>query len=468
MNEPAMISFFSLTGVILLVAGIATWRIHRQNRMRGKPDGIAVDENHGDAENGKQDRCMRGDDGDGPAENRESGGRCGRVLDGAGWAQIPNSAEDQEETRVRGRQGVVYEKADEAVVSAVIGGVEAETSSPSAIQRGSRPTEVVPFENLGGYRYGDFAYGHDNMAPLPVPALVNELNPYYHAPGIAEVEAVPACPYPSAPASNKSSMESGYGSPLTSYNGLVTIHQHLDDMMAALPIPKDHPLYEHHPVAHCPATPSLPRHDASRRPPVLQYERESLFPAPLNPRRGRHSPHVDLDHGQTSPPEPGRTVFTELRRRSSARSPLISSSGSHSKEGPEARYSCFESPLKQHPPELSNGLRHSREISRQNSEPVLGAIVGQIRAKDDVRNEWPLTTEMKVPIQHYSNQTPVQPASASEHHLTHTRHRHLSSCNNAWTSAPLTPESRQSCRPQRWSWTAEDFRAVGIKGDNAV
>ncbi|EXJ69606.1 uncharacterized protein A1O5_07642 [Cladophialophora psammophila CBS 110553] len=467
MNEPAMISFFSLTGVILFVAGIATWRIHRRNRMQGKPDGIAVDENHGDAENGKQDRGIRAEDGDGPAENRESGW-WRRVLDGVGWAQIPISAEDQEKMRVLGRRGIVDKKADEAVVSAVIGGVEAETSRPSAIQRESRPTEVAPFEKLGGYRYGDFAYGHDNMAPLPVPALVNELNPYHHPSEIAEVEAAPACLCPSAQASNRSSMESGYGSPLTSYNGLPTIHQHRDDMMAALPIPKDHPLYQYHPIAHCPATPNLPRQDAGWRLPVLQYERESLVPAPLNPRRGRHSPHADLDHNQTSPPEPVRTVFSELGRPSSAHSRLASCSESHSKEGPDARYSCFESPLRQHPPELRNELQDSREISRQNSEHVSGAIVGQIRAKDDVRNEWPLTTEMKVPIQHYSIQTPIQPASASEHHLPPQRHRHFSSCDNAWTSVPLTSESQPSRRPQRWSWTAEDFRVVGIKGDNAV
>ncbi|KIX96330.1 uncharacterized protein Z520_08108 [Fonsecaea multimorphosa CBS 102226] len=409
MNEPAMISFFSVTGVILLVAGVAIWRTHGRGRRSRRMHSTKAEADNDD------DTAIENDCDD-------------------GWAQVPNTCsvgvQEEEEMRsmARGRPGVdekVYQT-PLATVS-ITPGVEAETSQSHPMidaqtSKGSRPTDIVAFENLGGYRYGDFAYGHDNMAPLPVPPASSQdrhLNPYSHhspAGGIAEVEAVPApaaCPYPppTIQTSDRVSVELGQhgsGSRLTSYNGLPP---HRDDMMAALPIPKDHPLYQHHPhhqVVECPApAPAAPNKqdhpDRSKPPPptTIQYERESLVPAPLNPRRGRHnSPqHVgDQNHkpttaSTTEPPAALEPAVPTLARPSSAPARQPTSISRSTGQKTETRYSVFESPLRQHPPELKRGLQDAtRDIVVQTPVHDSRAIICQIGADDQVQNEWPLTT----------------------------------------------------------------------------
>ncbi|KIW22339.1 uncharacterized protein PV07_12236 [Cladophialophora immunda] len=463
MNEPAMISFFSITGVILLVAGIAIWRTYHKSRMHDKPNDETAIENNGDPRHGVQNLRIRAGntaDLEQQADNQGGRWRWRKILDRVSWAQVPNSAEDPEEMRAMERQQGVNEKADQAIVSGSISGVEAGTRDLRDVEKGPRPTDVASFEKLGGYRYGDFAYGHDNMAPLPVPTLVE----YRHAPGIAEVEAVPACSYPSQ-VCDRDSIEAGHRPRLTSYNGFPPMHQHRDDVMAALPIPKDHPLSQHYPVAQCPAPSTIPHQDAGWKPPVFQYERDSLVPAPLNPRRGRHNPDMDQDDNQPSTTKPVRIAGLTLERPSSAHSRRAPTSRSASKEGHEERYSVFESPLRQHPPELNNELQDPRKTLGQTSVHTPRSMVGEGRATDDVRNDWPLTTDMK----NCSFRSPNQPVSVSEHrHHPHQRHRHFSSCDAAWTTFPLTPSSQSSRKPSRWSWTAENFRVAGMEGENVV
>ncbi|KAH0848805.1 hypothetical protein FOPE_03097 [Fonsecaea pedrosoi] len=488
MNEPAMISFFSVTGVILLVAAIAIWRTHHKSHMRGQVDDTAIhNDDGGNSRNGHQDadsiRAGNAPVIDGQADNRGGNWRWRKIIDGVGWAQVPNGPEDREETRVMARRRGITEKPEQALVSVSIGSAEAQagTSYANDVEKGgSRPTDVMSFENLGGYRYGDFAYGHDNMAPLPVPASGPDQNSLYrHSPGIAEVEAVPAGSYLSRIPSTDS-RESGHGCRLTSYNGLPPVHQQQhDDMMAALPISKDHPLYQHHPVSQSPA-PSQPSDQSSdHKPPAFHYERGSLVPAPLNPRRGKRCLDVDQNHEPTPTAEPVRAASgLTLERPSSARSQPASASGSGSREWPEPRYSMFESPLRQHPPELFLDLPGPRDVSAQTStqEPqeMLAAETGT-KDGDDLRTDCSLTTEMKSssPKLHQ----PVNGFNQQRHHHHPRqgqgqghRHRHFSSCDAGWTTVPLTPSSQSSAasRPSRWSWTAEDFRVVGTDGDNVV
>ncbi|OAP55423.1 hypothetical protein AYL99_10396 [Fonsecaea erecta] len=440
MNEPAMISFFSVAGVILLFAGVAIWRTRRTSRMHIKANDTES-ENGGDPRHGNQGPSIRvGDAADvnGQADSQGGNWRWKKIIDTGSWAKVPNGVADQEEMRAIERR---HEKPSQVLIPAPTAGVKAETSHQSGVEKRPRPQDVPSFENLGGYRFGGFTYGHDNMAALPVPASIEDHNPCRHSPGIAEVEAVPASSYPPARTADRASVESGHGARLTSYNGLPPMHLHRDDMMAALPIPKDHPLYQHHPVVHCSAP---AEQDPDRRTP-FEYERDSLVPAPLNPRRGKHNPDVDQNREPVSTTEPTPAAVLTWERPWSAHSRPASASRSTSRERSETRYSSFESPLRQHPPELSVGSRV------------------------EFRNEWPLTTETKLPVERYSIQSPKQPASVSDdRHQSYQRHRQYSSCDAAWTTVPLTPSSRSSGKPSRWSWTAEDFKVMGIRADNIV
>jgi hypothetical protein len=298
LNIPATISFVVITALIVGVTAIMAWRTHRKNKAHAKAKTKAEAEAQVDDESYHIVYNTGRDDEDDGWEKRErmskdnhmEGWRWKRILQRVGWIRVPSSGDDGQEMRHMGRRGAVVEEmvGEEVIVAYERSGTGPETETEIAAaadtaEKLPRPTDVPSFENLGGYRYGgyrygDFAYGPDNMSPLPVPVPVSvsvsvsaSSSDRHHQQsakqGIAEVQGLSvASGSSSMPGSGKNSLESTHAAYcLTSYNGFPTRSQ--DDIMAALPIPKDHPVSassDGSPTC-CSVTPKAVRKAQSRR-----------------------------------------------------------------------------------------------------------------------------------------------------------------------------------------------------------
>ncbi len=409
-------------------------------------------------------------------KRQSEGLRWKRILHKVGWMRIPSEAEDEENWAMRdmGRRGAVVDiEAEEARAAEQSVATEPELGTRPKTAKGKKPTrsnDVPSFENLGGYRYGDYSYGRDNMSPLPVRNAPSP-TPYNQLAGPVEVEGMSIAsgsPTPtSLPDSSRDSMDSGYGQwvdvPLTFHNGYPTCGRH--GMMAALPIPTDHPLSQHRIIEQSTTSaniaPPRPRaqplrqkeiHDIERHleeeddislkeedilktehnlqeeeriltspefqaarkgsPSPYQYERESLVPAPLNLRRGRYSPDPPRNSNQrpdrTSTPEAQQGNIAELESPPSVPSrrrsddPGFRSSTSTS----ESRYSHLENPLGQHPVELDDTVRNPQDPSRPGTAKPAGS--------DSAEQEWPLGPRVR--RKRYTWAVERTPLSAIEAH----------------------------------------------------
>ncbi|EXJ54711.1 hypothetical protein A1O7_10052 [Cladophialophora yegresii CBS 114405] len=300
LNVPATISFFSIAGFIVAGVAIMAWRTRRKSKMqaifraksraKAEPEADDDDESyHIDVEHdSRQYEDNAGDSG--PMLNRQvRRWRWKRILYRVGWIRMSSDFERDDdghdhdlEMRDKGRRGAVV-GGEAAGFGNVAASVQWSTRSEpgpetKTVAAGGgdavnelcvpRPTDVPSFENLGGYRYGDLVYGPDNMSPLPVPGLppvpvpvsgpgsishYNQCHEHYHqhsfSQAIAEVEGMSEVSGISKPAGKRNCndlLPLRHAYSLTSYNGFPSSSQ--DDVMAALPIPKDHPLSQHHPI----------------------------------------------------------------------------------------------------------------------------------------------------------------------------------------------------------------------------
>ncbi|KAJ9614377.1 hypothetical protein H2200_002513 [Cladophialophora chaetospira] len=378
--------------------------------------------------------------GDGLDENRKSkyyirNWRWKRILRKVGWIQIPSEVEHDLEMRNMGRRMAVV---DEGIVQPVIArkpvARDAEQGTKSnfvPVNKLERPTNAPSFEKISGYRYGDYGYGPDNMSPLPV-LKSSSPTPYDYPQGIAEVDGTSTAfgsPMYSPTPSSKLSMDSGYSSffPLRSPNGLLISNE--DDTMAALPIPKDHPLSQHRlPEQHAdvrqPARSgpriSLPgegvafhktersQNDAQMmggkgnlekeeriisegRGPPFQYERASLVPGPLNARRGKHSPTNRSSASQARSPTPTQEGWqcevAELESPDPIPSRCVSTVDSTSSTTSMPRYSHFQNPLRQNPVV-------SEDIAR-GSQDTTNPVVPQAAESGAAKQEWPFAPRIR-------------------------------------------------------------------------
>ena len=388
-NDPAVISFFTVAGVIVLGAAIMGWWNNRKSRIAGRKT-AEIDTGVESVEDGVR-RGGKNVDMDERDDGSIRGWRWKRILCRVGWIKIPSGAECDEEMRDMGRRGAVVNgtPSAQALVSASVADVESAITSRPAVSRLPRPTDMRPFENMGGYRCGGdiFTYGHDNVAPLPVPTTASSPTPYHFSQGIVEVEApsTPLGAYSTADSRNNSMRSFGssdYGFSLTSYNGFPVTRQ--EDRMAALPIPKDHPLHQHCPDSSLPAKVAV----RGRSRAVVKHERESLVPAPLNPRRGRHSPHSNQSHSrdpsQSSGPDAQQSGVVELETSSAAQTRRASASRSASVATSESRYSHFENPLGQHPPNSISRAHDPNDLPRRSSVPVPETAINRNVRADDI------------------------------------------------------------------------------------
>ncbi|KIW62301.1 hypothetical protein PV04_10485 [Phialophora macrospora] len=443
-NVPATISFFVIAALMISVAVIMAWRTHRKNKAQAKAKAEIGAEAHDESYHIVHNAGQDVDDGERQRmpEYHKQGWRWKRILQRVGWIRVP-SDDDGQEMRDMGKRGaVVEERAGEVIIAYERSrmGLETDTVIAAAAEgKLPRPTDVPSFENLGGYRYGDFAYGSDNMSPLPVLAPVSvsvsasssisdgrrhhHHHHHHQSPsstqGIAKVEGVSLSSSSSLTGGGKISLKSSHATyPLTSYNGFPTTSQ--DDIMAALPIPKDHPLSQHHPMGRQRAVPPLPKprarlsqdeevHETDRKldeegrnlpeeerilreynfqkpnlqepnlrqeghqTSIFQYERESLVPAPLDPRRGRHNlaarRRSNAQDSRVWTSQAGQTKVVKragpLPAPSRPHSCCISVFGSPAPAGARSRYSHFENPLRQHPVEGEAGERALSEVQAQ-------------------------------------------------------------------------------------------------------
>jgi hypothetical protein len=482
LNVPATISFVVITALIVGVTAIMAWRTHRKNKAhaKAKTKAEADDESYhivyntgrDDEDNGQEKRERISKD------DRMGRWRWKRILQRVGWLRIPSSDDDGQEMRHMGRRGAVVEESvgEEVIVVYERSGTGPETETEIAAAAATTaavklpsPTDVPSFENLGGYRYGDFVYGPDNMSPLPVPVpvSVSASNSDRHhqqsaKQGITEVQGVSvASGSSSMPGSGKNSLESSRAAyRLTSYNGYPTRSQ--DDIMAALPIPKDHPLSQHHPMGYQHAVLPLPRQCArpsqdeevheivgnldeegrnlyqeeaiaqgrnlqetnlqeeAHKTPIFQFERESLVPAPLNPRRGRHNPAArrrSNAHGSRAWAFPGQTKVVgqagPLPGPSRPHSYCTSVSGSPATAGAGSRYSHFENPLRQHPVRGENGECPLSEVQARSGrhERVAPDVLSDQteEEKGAVEPKLPVTGRRRMRYT-YAFDTPLLPA----------------------------------------------------------
>ncbi|ETI20185.1 hypothetical protein G647_08219 [Cladophialophora carrionii CBS 160.54] len=468
------------------------WRTHRMSKMhaRAKAKDKADDQHHHDDIAEYEDNS--GEGGRMTFNHQGRRWRWKRILHRVGWIRMSSDFygdddgdddDHEREMRAMGRRGAVVgeDAAGEGIVYARPIGMEVPSRTRSkpgtetfaaagaagaagGTNKLPKPTDVPCFENLGGYRYGDFAYGPDNMSPLPVPVPlpvplplpgplpVPVLEPvsvpvsvstntsqhhrhpqHYHqhssSQAVAEVEAISVASGTSVSASKrKDPVQARHACSLTSYNGFPSSSQ--DDIMAALPIPRDHPLSQHHPIGHQYAF-VLPLRRARTlfsgdeeevhrkeqklededrilqmkefvlreevnesnvqesnlqeegwKAPTFQYERESLVPAPLNPRRGRHSPAArrrsSAKASRTWTAQGAQTKVVERTSPAPAssrpQSCCVSGFGSLAPAGSGTRYSHFENPLRQHPVGGDDGLRPMSEIEARSGPHERAAL----------------------------------------------------------------------------------------------
>ena len=333
-----------------------------------------------------------------------------KILVKMGWIQVPNGEEENDR---RGKElknmerGCQTAKVDREIDGGLIiaspeKAASTTTPMPAEVNKVPRPTNVPPFGNFGGYRYGHCSYGEDNMAALPVPKSTSSSSlttcPHQHQfpTTIVEIDgtSIPSSsppttsPLPSR-SSKASSVDSASNFALTSYNGFLTSSQ--DDMTAALPIPKDHPLCQHHPGDPSSSSRQLPKPTGERNLAALQYERESLVTQPLKPARVRHT-HVGEEKSSSSSNrveklkvESGSVVGEEslqsyrLRRRS--RISGLDGSGSSAIRF-EARYSQFENPLRQNPIQVDDTMRQPCQTEKSAElQKTAKAVVKQTGEK---------------------------------------------------------------------------------------
>jgi hypothetical protein len=253
----------------------------------------------------------------------------------------------------------------------------------------SSPVAIPAYETHGRYRYGGHGYDIGNMAALPIFPDRSNVAEGEETSGPVPDKSSSIFTWQGRPFDPTSEAFNGPGgfSPdlLTSYNGFSPD----ENSMAALPIPKDHPLYHHDPEErHTPSPLPLdgdvrtassaqivaraltPAQQESQTQPVAvtgcaerreklshmlemfspEFERQSLVPAPLKPGRKHTPPSSSAAHSRapsqistTAVPPPD---FAELK------SPVSTVHSRHTSTGTAtSRYSHFDNPLRQNPVE---------------------------------------------------------------------------------------------------------------------
>ena len=463
-NATATISSFSIASIVILgMVIMACWN-HCRSRIAGLRDAEVATT----IKNTTVDGTEMSEEEGSTQRQPIRGWRWKRILRRVGWIQVPSAEENDEERRYMGRRGAIgSENGSVDVVSeqpAQVADDEADGRPKTATNILPRPTYVRAFENLGGYRYG----GDDYMAALPIStSSTSSPTPYSYshcfAQNVAELEDSlthmstysPRCSKDNSNGSINSNHGDHYS--LTSHNGFPSARQ--DD----------------------------------RRPcfwPVGEVKRGSLVPAPLDPGKKRYSPYSgrvgdENNKKQIPQDEMEQDDVEDYESPAAAHSRRASAFGSASVADSVSRYSHFENPLGQHPPELTPEVRESTHLPRRSSVPIPGCAVGTSAAAYAMENQRPVTARRGDSILPPSLQVWTQPAIAPVHSISreprpktaphppfpaarqptagpHQHHRHFSVCDDIWVTVPLTPAKRSHREVKRWSWTVEDPKIVGV------
>ena len=467
-SSAALISFFSIAGVIAICTATMIWRTHRKNKLFARYDKVdmegcfVVDEDI--AGEGKVHEC------------HAKRWRWKKILYRVGWIRIPSSAkEEPEEPEVRdvsrrgARVDVTGEEATLVVPQHVTDREAGATPRLSAVinfSRLSRPTDVPAFEKVGGYRFGEYRYGPHNLSPLPVVPISPPSPDQSNRPQrLVEVEGSSVRSGSLLDLRMQHLKEGTFGPsdefPLTTYNGYLTSSQ--DEMTAALPIPKDHPLHHHHPSDHNSVTYQTSENTEGRNLAARTYERDILVPKPLHLRRLKSRPVAENNSnndqsqgGSLSSQQDGFTGEDSVQSyRDRRRSRGVSRDESASARNSESRYSHFENPLGKHPVEVED-QRGAVPVAPKPKE-IATPWNDQGKWRRAADDDWPTATETK--RQHHSvDLSPggaeihsVRPQEARRHSLLNERESTLEieeikkrsknlGSGPASSSSPETPE----------------------------
>jgi hypothetical protein len=402
MIDAPLIASFSIVFVLAISFTAMAWRSYRKSKLESKRKSF---------DDAEVERRLVADGDTGKNEERLSsrhsfGRRWERILARVGW--FPVSSEEKRYSCGRemgelGRKEFVGSVKGQDVPAVSSKGLVSDgvTSKPASkmINTFRRPTYIPPFECLGGYRYSDYGYGSAAMSPLPILASFASMNTHHYPLVIVEAEGKSICtssPMASPlPSSGKASMESGDGFTPTSYNDFVRSSQ--DDMRAALPIPKDHPLCQHHPGDHNPSTCHLPKPTGERNLAAFQYEQESLVPKPLNSKNGIHAAAANGKRDEQVNANGERDTIAGEESldsyRGRLRSRVVSAFVGPSRAQSRSRYSHFENPLRQHPVGGENDSSQPGAAEGQSQSPgSVTTVNSQTEEHNDPGYEWPLVS----------------------------------------------------------------------------
>lgn len=522
-----VIPFSCIAGILILAIAAEMWRSHRRSKLHRSrvysstnattTDDIASHNDGSEAEAAHGKRRW--------PKTLMRGWRWKRILYRVGWLQIPSDPDDEEQemhdavgtrngkgkgkelgqNRVVGSSGRLIRKGDieSGKPGPTIGTTTCGSKNGGGEKKDRRPTDIIPFENFGGYRYGDYArpggQAQHYMAPLPVPVALpvasnNHSNPYHHPPGtIAEVEgqSVTAASQHASPVTGgKNSMDSGYSTPFEQ-----------DDSLSALPIPKDHPLCHHDPDSPVQSVCQVPRPVGLRNLAACRYEvdyeyeafeRASLVPEPLKLFRPpvltepSRDYKVDMETGRARDVVLAELEDTPVRPRL----PQISTQFT-------PRHSHYESPLRQNPVEGGHGSLSQwggkRREQRGDSIDSKEVRAGGTEGNDTISTEATSKRSPKPQVFQFQGEADDSPLPEDkDFHFVfaspvydsplpppllrigvklghndspgHHHHRHASMFEGGgWTTVPLTPAGRSPGNPAQWSWTAEEFTVDGKK-----
>lgn len=403
MNKPGTITLCSVAAVIFLITAVACWRTYRRNqRLQAQ----SRDDGQRDCERGDPPDEMTSGAGDGrrPEEWMDDHHHQAEGTSSQSWIGDNglNSEGEWHRIAIDVENGGMAEYVDRSSM----GGRERELESEFMVERDARsPVSGVDarrreggvFETWRGYRYG-----HDFMAPLPGRSPSRQPVP-------VEVEAVSVCV--SEGSRVREDMES---EDMVSHDGHASPEAQ-ETLMAALPLPPDHPL---HPYHHHHQQPQ----QYYEQP--LRYRHASLLPGPLDSRRGRHTP------------TPSRTQ-TSIEH-------LATDAGASSRRASGSEYSMYHHPLKQHPIE---------QVHNDKSRAANPGVQDDGTGKG--HRDWNYSADVKAET---STPRGRQRERADAGLVANTQHhRHYSSLGRYDVR---TVDSNSSTTPARWSWSTEDERVA--------